>query len=436
MFLLFKRFSGDLRRMVGVTLTAPVLMMMVVSLVGLAQTQVNLSKQARTADFSLFTATRPWQMVAALPATCKIGEAAFLTTALLGQQLNFCTATNTWNIYSTTSIQTADLLDFLPLKGTADNQLVIGPACAAARPCRARFGEAIVAIVSPAVVTVGGVSSSGTLFVWLDHRGLRVGTSAGSGTVSCNAYCTVVPTTVTTFPASTLPIAAVGYTSNIVIPVTGAMDRRAILSAQRVVAGPSANLMVTSNGFNGSAEVDLSDTIDLAGFNATRVLKRGVATNRPANCQVGDLYHQTNAQANQPAGIYLCKATNQWQGPLVSLDAVAPLEARSRSAAATGNLAPVVLVATGHAAGVYRICGLVVVTTSAAPSTLNLQLSWRSPAAATNQTQTLVATSTAAVGESQACQLVNTTGEAAITVDPSEAGLAVYTLTLTAERLL
>jgi hypothetical protein len=333
-------------------------------------------------------------------------------------------------MYTTTSLQAADLLDFAPLM-TADSQLTVGPACSLGRPCRARLGEVTVSVMAPAVITLGGASSTGTLFVWIDQQGIRAATSAGSGTLSCNATCTVDTAFTTTFPAGTLPVGAVTYAGNVLSMVSGAMDRRSILSAQNIKPGPSANLKVTASGISGAAEVDLADTIDLAGLNATRVLKRGLAAVRPSSCQVGDLYHQTDGAA----GIYLCRAANAWQGPLASVDGVAVVEARASALAATGDVAPVTLLAASHAPGTLRICGLVDVTTGAGSATLNLQLAWRSPIAGTDQTQTLLSVSVAGVIESQACRLVKTTGESAITVDPSAAGAAVYDLILTAERL-
>ena len=402
----------------------PIAFLLFLGTSSLAQTQINLTKQSKSADFATFSATRPWKLVSSLPGACQVGESAFLTTAILGQQLHFCTTGNNWNNYTTTALQAADLLDFSVVK-TAASQLTVGPYCSSGRPCRARFGEAVVSLTEPVVITVNGVSSTGMLLVWLDYRGLSVGSSAGSGTVSCTGLCTVVPTLVTTFPVGSVPIGAVPYVGNVMNEVSGLMDKRAILSAQHVEAGPSANLVVTSNGFTGAAEVDLSDRIDLAGYTSTRVLKRGIASNRPAACQLGDLYHQTD----QTAGIYLCKATNQWQGPLVSVDASANITA------VTGDVSPITLVAASHGPGVYRICGSVAVTTGAGAATLNLQLSWRSPIAGVDQVQTLASTAVATATENQACRLIRTTGESAISVDPSTAGAAIYSLALAAERL-
>lgn len=411
-------------------------LLLVLSVMGLAvsgagQTQVNLAKQGKNADFSEFVTTRPWKLVTTLPGSCQLGEAVFLTTAIFGQQLHFCSVDNSWTLYSTTPIQAVDLLDFAPLK-TGAQQLTAGPFCSVGRPCRARFGGKLLSMTGPAVVTLSGVSSTGTLFLWLDQQGLRVGTSAGSGVVSCNMMCSTSPTPMVTFPAGSLPIGAVPYVSNVFALVSGAMDQRAILSSQRVEAGPSANLVVTSNSITGASEVDLSDTIDVGGFTATRMLKRGTAVTRPVSCHVGDLYHQTD----QSAGIYLCNALNQWQGPMVRRDEIAPVEVRSTSTGVTGDAAPITLVAAGHAPGAYRICGVVTVTTGAAESPLDLSLSWRSPATGADQAQILLSAPVSATGEGAACRLVRTTGASAIVVDPSIAGAAVYTLTLTAERLL
>ena len=60
------------------------------------QTQIDLSTQARSVDFSAASSTKPFQTGAALPATCGIGQMFFLTTAPSGQNAYGCSAVNTW----------------------------------------------------------------------------------------------------------------------------------------------------------------------------------------------------------------------------------------------------------------------------------------------------------------------------------------------------
>ena len=60
-----------------------------------AQTQVDLGKQGKDADFSAFPFTKT-SGGASLPATCSVGSVFYLTTATAGANLYGCTATNTW----------------------------------------------------------------------------------------------------------------------------------------------------------------------------------------------------------------------------------------------------------------------------------------------------------------------------------------------------
>lgn len=389
-----------------------------------SQTKVNLPNQSRNMDFAAFPATRPWKTSSSLPAACQQGEALFLTTGAPGQQLYLCSSTNIWAAVTSTSLQ-----DFQPIK-TASGTLTIGPNCTASKPCRARIGNKELSLPAPATMTLGGTPSSGVIFVWIDEQGMRAGHS-GPATMTCNNYCDVVPGAVTGFPVQSLPLAAVSYLSNVVDTVTGDMDARTYISTQQVQAGSSANLTVTTNGVTGAAEIDLSSTIDLGGFVATRVLRRGTLAQRPATCAVGDLYHQTDSSA----GIYECLTANQWRGPLAPLSSVASMESRVTATAQTGDAAASTLLAAGHAAGWYRVCVVATITTGSGSGTLDLPLSWRSPAQGTNLTATLASISTAAPTEGWGCRIIRSTGAVAATVDPSDAGAAQYDLLATVERL-
>jgi hypothetical protein len=65
-----------------------------------AQTLVDLRTQSKSVDFSAATATKPFKSGTALPATCGIGEAFFLSNAPPGSNWYACTATNSWTIQS------------------------------------------------------------------------------------------------------------------------------------------------------------------------------------------------------------------------------------------------------------------------------------------------------------------------------------------------
>lgn len=62
----------------------------------LAQTQVSLRTQTKSADLSAVGPTKPMQTGATLPAACGTGEMFFLTTAAAGSNLYTCAATNAW----------------------------------------------------------------------------------------------------------------------------------------------------------------------------------------------------------------------------------------------------------------------------------------------------------------------------------------------------
>jgi hypothetical protein len=61
-----------------------------------AQTKIDLHTQARRVDFSAAESTKPFRTGNALPVTCSMGEAFLLLTALPGQNLYTCIATNMW----------------------------------------------------------------------------------------------------------------------------------------------------------------------------------------------------------------------------------------------------------------------------------------------------------------------------------------------------
>ncbi len=62
----------------------------------LSQTKVNLKSQSNTVDFENALYTKPVRIVAALPATCQIGELIYLSTATQGNNIYGCVATNIW----------------------------------------------------------------------------------------------------------------------------------------------------------------------------------------------------------------------------------------------------------------------------------------------------------------------------------------------------
>jgi hypothetical protein len=74
---------------------------LIAALLGLtatAQTQIDLSTQAKRVDFTNAISTRPIKTGVALPTACVTGEVFFNTAAVPGSNLYACTATNTWTV--------------------------------------------------------------------------------------------------------------------------------------------------------------------------------------------------------------------------------------------------------------------------------------------------------------------------------------------------
>src|SRR5690349_10363782 len=63
-----------------------------------AQTQIDLSTQAKRVDFSKASFTKPLQMGTALPGACGVGQMFFKSDAPVGANLYACTAANTWSV--------------------------------------------------------------------------------------------------------------------------------------------------------------------------------------------------------------------------------------------------------------------------------------------------------------------------------------------------
>ncbi len=59
------------------------------------QTQVDLRTQSKSIDFSAAPSTKPFSSGSSLPAACSVGQMYFVTTAIGGQNMYGCSATNT-----------------------------------------------------------------------------------------------------------------------------------------------------------------------------------------------------------------------------------------------------------------------------------------------------------------------------------------------------
>jgi hypothetical protein len=76
------------------------LLAIVVPLGALAQTQVDLHKQAKAIDFTAASYTRPIKTGPALPPTCSVGDLFFNTSAGAGVNVFGCVGLNTWALQS------------------------------------------------------------------------------------------------------------------------------------------------------------------------------------------------------------------------------------------------------------------------------------------------------------------------------------------------
>jgi hypothetical protein len=118
----------------------------------------------------------------------------------------------------------------------------------------------------------------------------------------------VSQTGISEFPFFSVLVAEIPFTNNVFADWTPSMDRRAYLQASLLQAGASGNLSILGDSATGAAKVDLSPVLDFGGMVATRVTRRGTLAQRPAACEIGDLYYQTDSTA----GLYHCPSLNQW----------------------------------------------------------------------------------------------------------------------------
>ena len=71
----------------------------------MAQTRIDLSRQAREVDFSAAPSTKPVKMGSDLPNACSVGELFFKSDAPSGSNLYVCSPSNTWTPQSGISPQ-------------------------------------------------------------------------------------------------------------------------------------------------------------------------------------------------------------------------------------------------------------------------------------------------------------------------------------------
>lgn len=171
--------------------------------IGLAQTQVDLRTQAKGIDFSAAPSTKPFRSGTALPSTCLIGEMFFKSNAAAGANLYACTSADTWTVVGTAGSHTHTLAGDVTgdLSATAVGKL-LGRVLSLTAPGdgQALVWSAAAGAWTPATVAGSGGASTGADLGDLKLKktgatSLRLGESCTAST-PCNVQ---IGDTVTTF---------------------------------------------------------------------------------------------------------------------------------------------------------------------------------------------------------------------------------------------
>ena len=436
---------------------------------GFGQTRVDLQNQAKNVDFSSAVSTKPTRTGPSLPATCDVGEMFFLTTAPIGQNLHVCSGVNVWSIQGgPVSATTGDFAD-CRLSATGSTATVKAP-------CNYRIGSVVHKLENDVVAVLSGTSTNGIAYFYVSSAGRVIADEATAATLTCNVECTTATTGA--FPADALRIGTATFSAN---SFTGGLvtDLRAVLSNTGIV--PGIGVSIIRNPTSGTQEITVDSTIatkasvqastystavtsgssntylctlnpqppgyadrmsltlkfhqansgpsslNCNGLGAKSLLKltRGLAQELSAS----DLRASTtyfliyDNSLNTGTGAFLVLPIDWTEGPkTVNLNGQ------------TGDAAATTVLASGHTAGTYRICA-VVVTTTPGSGTMNVALSWRSPADSIDLNTVLLSADLSSKTESSACRLIRSTGSSAISLDPGNASSAVYDLQITSERI-
>lgn len=177
--------------------------------------------------------------------------------------------------------------------------LTIGANCSSSTPCIIGVGSKPIRVTSAATVTLSGTTASSNAYIGVDHTGIRVGLGSATPTVTCSG-CTLLTAPVSAFPDQMVEIGLATFTANVWDTIAGSMDRRQIISVMKVDAGSSGNLTCSTNATTGARECDVASDINLASRTSTVVNKVGTLAARPATCNQGESYFQTDGTA----GIY------------------------------------------------------------------------------------------------------------------------------------
>lgn len=257
------------------------------------QTQINLSSQSRNADFTNFPYTRPFKTGTTLPSTCSMGDVFFNTTAVTGQNLFTCTATNTWK-------QQGGLQDpgspGLVKRGAGGNTTTVVPAPS----------SAIVGVDDAQTLTNKSIDASEITSGVISNA--RIPSLTGDVTTAANSTLTTLAT-VNSVPGTYGDAThALQLTVDSKGRVTGvnsmAIAQSSVNSSPGTYGSATQIPVITVNAYGQITGVSTASAS--GGLSASA----GMMSSIPSSCSAGSLYLATD----QPLGqqLYTCSSANSW----------------------------------------------------------------------------------------------------------------------------
>ncbi len=233
------------------------------------QTTINGGRQIRGVwDASGAASSKPARTGAGLPATCEVGEQYFRTDAAPGQNLNLCTAPNTWTAISGSGAgasTASQLADFTVMRVSA-TQLAVsvgGTVRFGNRTCPAPALPATLSITPGAAV-----SGTARLYARPDCTLAWALDFTDNGSLQCNGNCITEPGT--GFPADSVPLYE--WTAAADTWAAAGTDRRAFMSAKASKAAPSGGIVIGQD----------AEGADVFSLDSAAVITAGEASESPA----------------------------------------------------------------------------------------------------------------------------------------------------------
>jgi len=167
-----------------------------------------------------------------LPGVCKVSERFFKTDEPAGENLYLATNDSpcTW-----TKIVGSGGSATLPtpsISGGGTSTITVGANCTTAAPCNHAFGEQVYPQTAALTCQITAGTSTDTVYVYVTSAG-ALACGSTNRTITCGGVggC-LVPTGVTAFPSggTSIPLFAVTASGTTYDAITGAMDKRALLS--------------------------------------------------------------------------------------------------------------------------------------------------------------------------------------------------------------